>query len=546
MPKIKDNIIKYQYFLLGFLIISIPFLDFIKVNYYSLDKVMYKNILSYLVLTLLISSAFFLLLRQLISNSKDIIGYILTFSIFFWLLFKFEYIQNFLFEMGHNKLDRNNLTAEISLLLIVFISLLFLNKNLTKFLYNFIIIFFIAQHFFIYLTLAKNILFSKFNNNHSKIKYNNKNFFSDDEINFIKINKKNNKNIYYLVIDEMTSLKEYKNLGGQENTNEWIKYFESHEYTYISNTYSTFNDTNTTFGSIFNLNPILTENSNISDNQYTELTFPTALSKDQFNIKQYPKLNNILQKINYKFKWIGNYKYNCKIYNENLCIEYNDQKSNNNFFSKNINFYLLKIFLENTPIQELYKIYHKRFSQNIKINKPKKILDDDAIEKFILKVKKFHNNNFRYFYFLHDHLFKEPYPFDSNCNRIDYDNVSNDIKINISQYIKNYDCIIKKINKFILFLDENDPEAIVIIQSDHGFRAPYKNHKNLKRYEIFNLIKAGIKCNDKISNEIDNVNSVRLALTCATSVSPKLIEKKTHYTNRRKVKNYEIIEINRK
>ena len=56
MPKIKDNIIKYQYFLLGFLIISIPFLDFIKVNYYSLDKVMYKNILSYLVLTLLISS----------------------------------------------------------------------------------------------------------------------------------------------------------------------------------------------------------------------------------------------------------------------------------------------------------------------------------------------------------------------------------------------------------------------------------------------------------------------------------------------------------
>ena len=64
---------------------------------------------------------------------------------------------------------------------------------------------------------------------------------------------------------------------------------------------------------------------------------------------------------------------------------------------------------------------------------------------------------------MHDHLFKEPYPFDSNCNRIDYDNVSNDIKINISQYIKNYDCIIKKINKFILFLDENDPEAIVII-----------------------------------------------------------------------------------
>ena len=83
MPKIKENIIKYQYFLIGFLIISIPFLEFIKVNYYSLDKVMYKNILSYFFFTLFISSIFFVLLRKIITNNKDIIGYILTFSIFF-------------------------------------------------------------------------------------------------------------------------------------------------------------------------------------------------------------------------------------------------------------------------------------------------------------------------------------------------------------------------------------------------------------------------------------------------------------------------------
>ena len=44
--------------------------------------------------------------------------------------------------------------------------------------------------------------------------------------------------------------------------------------------------------------------------------------------------------------------------------------------------------------------------------------------------------------------------------------------------------------------------------------------------KIFNLIKIDENCKKNISNKIDNINSVRLALSCATSTSIKIIEKK--------------------
>ena len=70
MQKLKNIIIKKKFFLLGLLIISIPFLEFIKVNYFSLDKVMYKNILSYFSFAIIVYYFFYFFLKRVIKKKK--------------------------------------------------------------------------------------------------------------------------------------------------------------------------------------------------------------------------------------------------------------------------------------------------------------------------------------------------------------------------------------------------------------------------------------------------------------------------------------------
>ncbi|MBD1159476.1 hypothetical protein IDG58_04760 [Pelagibacterales bacterium SAG-MED19] len=550
MQKIKNLIFQNQYFLTGFLIICIPFLEYLNVNFNTLDNLMFESFLAYFLFGSIIYIFFILIIKTTINDKLLRDKIIITSTIFFWLLFQFEYIQNFLFKVGINEMSKDNLSAELSIIIISALSLIFLSSKILKFISKFLIIFFIAQHIFVYSGLLTNFYFNHKSNSKeiSKILETEKNFFTNKEIDLINKNKNKNLNIYYLVIDEMTSLNQYKKLGGQLNVEEWIKNFGKYGYRYVSNTYSTFNDTNTTFGSIFNLKPIITENFNLSNDLYNDLTYPTSLSKDRFILKQYPKLIKNLKKLNYEFKWIGNSKYNCQIYNRSLCLEYNDKLKDKNDFSlkKFLNLYVLKTFLENTPLEEIFRIYYKNKSINDNAKLSNNIIDDDAIEKFILNVKKYNKKDQLYFYFLHDQIIKEPYPFDSNCKKIEFKNINNEVNLNIQGYLNIYGCALKKINKLISFLDEYDPNSIVIIQSDHGFRAPYKDYKDLRRYEIFSLIKINKECDDIISDQIDNVNSARLALSCATFTKPKIIEKKTYFTNKRKVRDSIIIEIKSK
>ena len=550
MQKIKNLIFQNQYFLTGFLIICIPFLEYLNVNFNTLDNLMFESFLAYFLFGSIIYIFFILIIKTTINDKLLRDKIIITSTIFFWLLFQFEYIQNFLFKVGINEMSKDNLSAELSIIIISALSLIFLSSKILKFISKFLIIFFIAQHIFVYSGLLTNFYFNHKSNSKeiSKILETEKNFFTNKEIDLINKNKNKNLNIYYLVIDEMTSLNQYKKLGGQLNVEEWIKNFGKYGYRYVSNTYSTFNDTNTTFGSIFNLKPIITENFNLSNDLYNDLTYPTSLSKDRFILKQYPKLIKNLKKLNYEFKWIGNSKYNCQIYNRSFCLEYNDKLKDKNDFSlkKFLNLYVLKTFLENTPLEEIFRIYYKNKSINDNAKLSNNIIDDDAIEKFILNVKKYNKKDQLYFYFLHDQIIKEPYPFDSNCKKIEFKNINNEVNLNIQGYLNIYGCALKKINKLISFLDEYDPNSIVIIQSDHGFRAPYKDYKDLRRYEIFSLIKINKECDDIISDQIDNVNSARLALSCATFTKPKIIEKKTYFTNKRKVRDSIIIEIKSK
>ena len=90
----------------------------------------------------------------------------------------------------------------------------------------------------------------------------------------------------------------------------------------------------------------------------------------------------------------------------------------------------------------------------------------------------------------------------------------------------------KKINSSIRPTITKD---LIITIADNGFLIilDKKNGKfnhlpeDKLKSKIFNLIKVPNYCKNELNNHIDNINSVRLALSCATNTKPKLLERKT-------------------
>jgi len=82
--------------------------------------------------------------------------------------------------------------------------------------------------------------------------------------------------------------------------------------------------------------------------------------------------------------------------------------------------------------------------------------------------------------------------------------------------------MIKKINKFIKFLNIFDPEAVVVIQA--GYNVPVFSKDSVRNdYNIFTLVKATEKCKKKLSDKLNNINATRLLLSCATNQEPNFI-----------------------
>ena len=80
--------------------------------------------------------------------------------------------------------------------------------------------------------------------------------------------------------------------------------------------------------------------------------------------------------------------------------------------------------------------------------------------------------------------------------------------------------LLKKGKTIISLINNLDPNGVVIITADHGI-----NIKGLSN-DIFFLSKVDKKCENKISNQIDQINAIRLAISCATN-QEKVIEKRS-------------------
>ena len=536
--------------LLSCVIVSIPFLEFIKTNFFQIDRVVYSQLLLYIFFVIVIFFIllfFFLFLVKDVSKTKSLI---ITTSSTFWFLFKFDFLKT-KFSFLSESYGKNFIIWEISaaglliILFAIFCYFFLINKKINIFFYKFIYFFFLFQAFFLLIFIFSFTINDKMNFISTENEKSLNNYFTPNEIKKINLNQKK-ENIYFIIMDGMTSLKEYEVLLKKSTTSnksdtkidEKIKrlkkFYFNNNFNYIENSFSTFKDTHHTFGSILNLSPLQLNGIDKNSFKYQNNLYPASLSKNNFEIGNFPQLVKTLNKIGYDFKWLG-YKLNCKFINPNLCFDYMETRPtrDNKFI---INFYILKSFLANTPAIDLYKL--ARTNLNIKIKLPdREIMQDEniynsnfeVISEFVENANKYQKKNRSYFYLLHNILPKlDDYFFQKDCaiKTIGLINEFTDLDL----YLDNYECALKKINSLIDYINNHDSNAVVVIQADHGHYFSDKNSDD--HYKIFNLIKVPNYCKSYLSNEIDNINGVRLSLSCATNSNIKLLKRKIYDENK--------------
>ena len=83
--------------------------------------------------------------------------------------------------------------------------------------------------------------------------------------------------------------------------------------------------------------------------------------------------------------------------------------------------------------------------------------------------------------------------------------------------------MIKRVYEFVEFINNFDPKAVVVIQG--GYNTPlFEVTTKRKNHKIFTLVKVPKSCEENLSNKINNINAIRLLLSCATNQEPDLIK----------------------
>jgi hypothetical protein len=483
-----------------------PFLIFLNqnINKFNLNNflIFLQIILFFLICFLILSLIFFYLLKKKASFNK----------IFFILL-----IINF-FSFFHHDLKMmipmGRISSEIALISIILLSIMFifsLNKNSIL---NHILFFLVFLNFSYYFSMiilkSPSIFFS------DSIKIEN------IDLTYEMQNIGNNKNIYLIINDEATSLELFEKYYDFKIKNQFLNELEKYNYEYVSNSKSSYNQTELTFTSMFYLDYFLNHKSKEYKN--TKNFYPQNL---RISYDEMP-LIKLLNSINYNFYFIGNTRGDCKTFVKRNCIV----KKNN--FSDSINQHksILEVFLLRSPYIPIYAKINEKIRRALKIPMYKNNYNEnDAIKKFItnIDILKYPKNSFFLIHNLYPHA---PYIYNKDCSqkKIQREIIStyNTNKVDISKgYFENYLCSLKKTLQFIKYLEKNDKDAVVIFQGDHG--KYFKKDSKIEKVEIFNIVKKSKTCNNNISSQIDNVNAVRYLIDCATNIKINLIEKETFW-----------------
>ena len=509
------NLLKNKTFI-SLIILFIPFLSFLNANFQSFDNVFLNSV--FLILFFVIIANF--LISYIISKFTSQISYEtlnLFFSfIFFILFYLFQFFKDLL--VFTVPIYSAEISIIISIIVLFSLFFIFLN-NKTNLLRRFVLIY-VFMIFILNLcifAINSKIFFSLKDTSDSLV------FVNEKSIDYLNKGKKTN--IYFVIVDAAIPLDKFDDQYQTNYTNDYLSKLNNKGFEYINNTKAAYPNTAHSLTSLFYLNYHIDEK-NYKKYPLTNL-FPRILEKT--NIKKLALIKN-LNKMDYKFKWLGNTYNDCR-HNTDLCLD-----DNNSEKKEIIAPHILKAFLQRSPLIQIY-IKSKNFlglEIPIRINQK----NNDALNIFMEKNTNFNLNDKGYFFLIHSLMPHWPYTFNSDCSLkkgleiLDLKKIQMEAKkrsdniLEAKYYKEQYECMLKRIDQFADFLNKNDPNANVVIISDHGHNI---KDNFILGFDTFAMVKKNKNCNEKVDENLNTANAARFLLSCTIGQKIDQLEKKLYY-----------------
>ncbi len=304
----------------------------------------------------------------------------------------------------------------------------------------------------------------------------------------------------------MQPIKDFEQYYNIDLTNFLIQ-MENKNYVYIDDTLNFYGNTKYGLSAFFNLDKITSDDGRLKIKSSS--FFPLVLKKNKSS-----NLLNNLNNLGYDFKWAGNYFAYCPKFNLQYCLN-----SNKN----TVDLYVNLSFFAKSPLVQLTQ----KFGELLNFDFRNYIFSDsfgggglfklhDGMGRLTQYLSQSKNIDKPTFYFIHNMSPHHPYLTSSDCSYKNYLG-----KENYEGYKAAYLCTLKKISETVKFLEKNDPDSFIIFQSDHSWEM---SKTPLIKKRIFNLFKVNDECKYSLDQNLNNVNILRLILSCITGNKPEYIE----------------------
>jgi hypothetical protein len=307
------------------------------------------------------------------------------------------------------------------------------------------------------------------------------------------------RNIYYIILDAMmgTEITDQYNIATKK---EVLDKLSNTELKYIDNSQSSYSET------LFSLTSVMLmdyhQKPDSPKNNDSKSFFPGML----YSMQDKVPLLSYLKEANSSFIWAAGKNFVCVPSVIWTCIESPQDFLPNSLF----NFYLT------TPFPKIISKFLKiKAVPDADLSR-----DSDTIGPFLEYIDKNGIPKNPFFAYIHHNIPHGPFRVTSECEPTMYFRSLPVPERVFEGYKASYKCALKTIQIFMEKINNNDPEAIVVFQGDHGMG----NHLILKVSDkekflfegnIFNAIKAPEICFEKYGLPRTNINTVRFILNCA-------------------------------
>ena len=520
LKKIANEVLKNKTELIVvFSILFTPFINFMATNINVLD-VDFSSPFIFTVTSYFVVIFFIYSIKKI--TKYRLINIIASVTFLWVLLFYYEFIYQFVVELLPNLNNGNNIIALLIIMLIFLSSFVFFRFSLILKIYTFLtiailiisIIFFILS--FLNETYANNTNKDTVSTRHAPTTL------------FENIKPTSLRNIYYIITDGLGSERGLISGGVPTYAIKKLKNTLLNEGFYIVNSTSSYNITQFSIQSIFEMDYPLKAGDEIHYGRRNFFPYTVSLPGSPNTT-----LQNTLTHLGYdNLYWFGGKFAKCTDASNLDCppktgtlplvykILLNISKDN-----------ALAVYLEKSIYpRSLYILLGLISSDRYYGDSPIDDLTDFLSTGNSLKGEDS-------FFFVHQLTPHPPYV-NQQCEPI---HGTGKESWNEPKYKNDYNssilCLNKKLIKLIQLINQKDKEAIVVIQGDHGsnFREKKLKFKELpkeyfiERFSNFNALRLPNECNKHLYDNIGSVNSIRLVTACAAKISPVLINDKSFY-----------------